>query len=82
MRGTAQGKEKWLTELEERLARLRGDLMSMVNQFFISNKDGTISHSCMGVEEQAIETLIDEGLAEEVESDGRLRFRLLWDNLR
>ncbi len=53
-------------------------LMDMVNQFFCWRPDDTLSHSFMSAEENAIETLINAGFAEEL--DG-CTYRLLWDKL-
>ena len=53
-------------------------LMDMVNQFFFERSDGTLWHSFMSAEENAIETLINAGFAEELEGS---TYRLLWDKL-
>lgn len=53
-------------------------LMDMVNQFFCWRSDDTFSHSFMSAEENAIETLINAGFAEELEGS---TYRLLWDKL-
>ena len=53
-------------------------LMDMVNQFFYTRPDDTLSHSFMSAEENAIETLINAGFAEELEG---CTYRLLWDKL-
>ena len=53
-------------------------LMDMVNQFFCRRPDDTLSHSFMSAEENAIETLINAGFAEDLEG---CTYRLLWDKL-
>lgn len=53
-------------------------LMDMVTQFFHTRPDDTLSHSFMSAEENAIETLIEAGFAEELEG---CTYRLLWDKL-
>ena len=53
-------------------------LMDMVIQFFHTRPDDTLSHSFMSAEENAIETLIEAGFAEELEG---CTYKLLWDKL-
>ena len=67
-------------DLQKQLWRVTGALMSMVNQFFMTEEDGTISHSFMSAEEEAIDVLLDLGLAEEV-TPGKVFYRLRWDKL-
>jgi len=67
-------------DLQKQLLRVTGALMSMVNQFFTTGKDGRISHSFMSAEEEAIGVLLDLGLAEEA-PPGKVFCRLRWDKL-
>jgi len=83
-----------IVELEDQLARLRDGntklldaLMGMVDEFFVHHgasgapdEDGEIlTHSYMNAEEQAIDTLIAAGMAEEALGGG---YRLLWEKLK
>lgn len=71
-----------LTALRRGNTSLLSALMSMVNQFFYERDEGdpvgtVLTHSYMSAEEEAIEVLLDAGMAEEVARG----YVLSWDKL-